>query len=134
MDSRYLACHGEQESPEEESHGHQIKETEKRDKGSRTKKQARQRRQTRAHKRAYKKDLGSQAEEAANRGEQGCTRSLSSSSASTAEPSIDTPIVNKQRRLLAMEAEQEARWAEHFSEVLTRPPPTIEARVVTTGS
>ena len=25
-----------------------------------------------------------------------------------------------------MEGEQEARWAEHFSEVLNRPPPTIE--------
>ena len=41
----------------------------------------------------------------------------------------NTPIVDKQGRVLTTEAEQEARWAEHFSEVLSRPPPTIEAKV-----
>ena len=41
----------------------------------------------------------------------------------------NTPIVDKQGRLLTTEAEQEARWAEHFSEGLNRPPPTIEAEV-----
>ena len=30
----------------------------------------------------------------------------------------DMPIVDKQGRLLTMEAEQEERWAEYFSEVL----------------
>ena len=34
----------------------------------------------------------------------------------------DTLIVDKQERLLTTEAEQEARWAEHFSEVLNRTP------------
>ena len=38
----------------------------------------------------------------------------------------DTPLVDKQGRLLTTEAEQEARWAGHFSEVLNRPPPIIE--------
>ena len=38
----------------------------------------------------------------------------------------DTPIVNKQGRLLTTKAEQEARWEEHFSEALNRSSPTIE--------
>ena len=37
--------------------------------------------------------------------------------------------MDKQGRLLTTEVEKEARWAEHFSEVLNRPPPTIEAEV-----
>ena len=37
--------------------------------------------------------------------------------------------MDKQVRLLTMKAEQEARWAGHFSEVLNRPPPKIEAEV-----
>ena len=41
----------------------------------------------------------------------------------------DTPIVDRQGRLLTTEAEKEARWVEHFSEVLNRPPPTTEAEV-----
>ena len=43
--------------------------------------------------------------------------------------STDTPIADKQGRILTTEAEQEARWAEHFSEVLNRPPPTAPADV-----
>ena len=34
----------------------------------------------------------------------------------------DVPIENKQGKLLTTETDQEARWAEHFSEVLNRPP------------
>ena len=41
----------------------------------------------------------------------------------------DTPIVVKQGRLHTTEAEQVARWAEHFSEVLNRTPPRIEVEV-----
>ena len=37
--------------------------------------------------------------------------------------------MDKQERPLTTEAEQEARWAEHFSEVLTRPPALIVAEV-----
>ena len=37
--------------------------------------------------------------------------------------------MDKQGRLLTTEAEKDARWAEHFSEVLNRPPPTNEAEV-----
>ena len=58
-----------------------------------------------------------------------CTRSPSSSAASIAGGATDKLIVDKQGRLLATEAEQEARRAEYFSEVLNRPPSTIEAEV-----
>ena len=40
---------------------------------------------------------------------------------------IDRPIMDNQGRLLTTEAEQEARWAEHFSEVLNTSPPPLEA-------
>jgi len=42
---------------------------------------------------------------------------------------MGTLIVHKQGGLLTSKAEKEARWAEHFSEVLNRPPPTTEAEV-----
>lgn len=48
---------------------------------------------------------------------------------STKDRNTETPIVDKQGRLLTTEAEQDARWAEHFNEVLNRPPPTEEADV-----
>ena len=37
--------------------------------------------------------------------------------------------MDRQGRLLTTEAEREARWAEHFIEVLNRPPTAIEAEV-----
>ena len=39
----------------------------------------------------------------------------------------DSPIEDKHGKHLSTEAEIEARWAEHFSEVLNRPQPTTEA-------
>ena len=42
---------------------------------------------------------------------------------------IESPIMDKQGRILTTEAEQEARLAEHFSEVLNGPPPTTKADV-----
>ena len=41
----------------------------------------------------------------------------------------DTPIVDKQGRLLTTKAERKARWAEHFNEVLNRPSLIIEEEV-----
>ena len=41
----------------------------------------------------------------------------------------DIPIVDKQGKLLTTKAEQEARWAERFSEVLNRPLPPVETEV-----
>ena len=77
---------------------------------------------TRADKQAYIEDLARQAEEAANRGEQGQVYKIT-------KLVMDTPIVDRQGRLLTTEAEKEARWVEHFSEVLNRPPPTTEVEV-----
>ena len=33
------------------------------------------------------------------------------------------------RKLQTTEAEQDARWTEHFSEILNRPPPLVEASI-----
>ena len=41
----------------------------------------------------------------------------------------DAPVTDKQGRLLTSKAEIDARCAEHFSQVLNRPPPTAEADI-----
>ena len=74
-------------------------------------------------------DLASQAEEAANRGEQGQVYKITKLVSSKYRGATNTPIMDKQGRLLTTEAQQKARWAEHFSETLNRPPPTIDAEV-----
>ena len=86
-------------------------------------------RMTRADKRAYMEDLASQAEEAANRGEQGQVYKITRILSGKYRGATDTPILDKQGKLLTTEAEQEARWAEHFSEILNRPPPPTEAEI-----
>ena len=74
-------------------------------------------------------DVPSRAEDVANRGEQGQVYKITKLISGKYRGATDTLIVDKQVRLLATEADQGARWAEHFSEVLNRPPPTIEAEV-----
>ena len=86
-------------------------------------------RMTRADKRAYLDDIASQAEEAAAKGEQGQVYKITKIVSGKYRGNTETPIVDKQGRLLTTEAEQDARWAEHFNEVLNRPPPTEEADV-----
>lgn len=81
---------------------------------------------TRADKQAYVEDLASQTEEVVNRGEQGQVYKITKLVHGKYRGATDTPIVNKQGRLLTTEAEQEARWEEHFSEALNRSSPTIE--------
>ena len=72
---------------------------------------------TRADKQAYMEDQASQAQEAANREEQGKVYKI-------------TKLVSgKELRLLTTETEQEPRWVEHFREILNRPQTTIEAEV-----
>ena len=72
-------------------------------------------------KQAYKKDLENQAEEAANRGKQGQVYNTNKLVSGKYHRATNTPIVDKQGRLFITEAEQEAKWAEHFSKVLERP-------------
>ena len=76
---------------------------------------------TRAEKPDYMEDLASPAQEATNRVEQGqANRSPSTEGHQHAD---------KQGRLFTIEAEKEAKWAEHVSEGLNRPPSIIEAEV-----
>ena len=62
-------------------------------------------------------DLASQAEEAANRGEQDEAYKITKLVSGKYRGATDSPIVDKQERLITPEAEQEERWAEHFSDV-----------------
>ena len=71
----------------------------------------------RAEKRAYLEDLASQAEEAANKGEQGQVYKIAKPVSGKYRGATDTPTGDKQVRLPIAEVEQEARWAEHFSDV-----------------
>ena len=41
----------------------------------------------------------------------------------------DAPVTDKHGRLLTSKADIDARWAEHFSQVLIRLPPTAEADI-----
>ena len=68
-------------------------------------------------------DIASQAEDAASRREQGRIYKITKLVYGRYRGGSDTPIMNKKGRLLMTEAEQDARWMEHFSEVLNRPPP-----------
>ena len=68
-------------------------------------------------------DIASQAEDAASRREQGRIYKITKLVYGRYRGVSDTPIMNKKGRLLMTEAEQDARWMEHFSEVLNRPPP-----------
>ena len=64
---------------------------------------------TRADKQDYMEDLASQAEEAANRGEQGQVYKITKLVSGKYRGATDTPIMDKQGRLLTMQAEQDAR-------------------------
>ena len=83
----------------------------------------------RADKRAYMEDLARQAEEAAEKGEQGkiykITRQICGKFHSTRLS--DVHIKDKDGRLLTTENEQKARWAEYFKVALNRPAPDEEA-------
>ena len=87
----------------------------------------------RADKRAYMEDLAREAEEAAARGEQGHVYKITKLVSGKYRGSTETSITDKQGKLLTTEAEKEARWAEHFSEVLNRPAPTSEADIQESG-
>ena len=86
-------------------------------------------RMARADKRAYIDELASQAENAANRGEQGKVYKITKLVCGKYEGRKVVPVKDLQGRLLTIEREQEARWAEHFMDVLNRPPPTVEADI-----
>ncbi|XP_071510344.1 uncharacterized protein [Diadema antillarum] len=86
-------------------------------------------RKSRADKRAFIDNLASQAEEAAKAGEQGNVYKLTRMISGKYSKSSELPIEDKDGKLLTTEAEQDARWAEHFEEVLNRPTPITEADI-----
>jgi len=86
-------------------------------------------RMARADKCAYIDELARQAENAANRGEQGKVYKITKLVCGKYGGRKVAPVKNFQGRLLTTEREQEACWAEHFKDVLNRPPPTVEADI-----
>ena len=80
----------------------------------------------RADKRAYMEGLARQAEEAAEKGEQGKIYKITRQICSKFHSTNDVPIKDKNGRLLTIEDEQKA-W---LAEVLNRPPPDEEAILI----
>ena len=83
----------------------------------------------RADKRVLMDDLASQAEDAASKGEQGKVYKITKVVCSKYHRPTDVPVRDKKGRLVTSETEIDSPWAEHFSEVLNRLPPTAEADV-----
>ena len=81
-------------------------------------------RKIRTGKRAYMEDLAKEAEEAAQKGEQRNVYKVTKLICGKYNGSRNVPIRDKQGQLLT--SEKEARWVEHFNEVLNRPPPEEE--------
>lgn len=83
----------------------------------------------RADKRVFMDDLASQAEDAASKGEHGKVYKITKVVCSKYHRPTDVPVRDKKGRLVTSETEIDTPWAEHFSEVLNRLPPTAEADV-----
>ncbi|KAI4896154.1 hypothetical protein NFI96_009623 [Prochilodus magdalenae] len=86
-------------------------------------------RSARTDKRAYLNNLASEAEEAARKGEQGKLYKITKTISGKFHSNNNAPVKDKEGKLLTTEREQEVRWAEHFREVLNRPPPSEEADI-----
>ena len=87
------------------------------------------RRRSRADKRNYIEDLATQAEEAAQEGNQGQVYKITKIISGKYRGTRDAPIRSKDGKLLTTDKEQDERWREHFNEVLNRPPPTITTEI-----
>ena len=74
-------------------------------------------------------NLARQAEDAASKGEQGKVYKITRVLSGKRKITTVAPIADKQGKLLTTEVEQDARWAEHFSEILNRQPPLVEANI-----
>lgn len=83
-------------------------------------------RMARADKRKHLNNLTTQTEEASSRGQQGRVYKITKLVCCIYRRNNDGPIKNKQGKLPTTEAEQDARWSEHFKEVLNTPPPPIK--------
>ena len=83
-------------------------------------------RKIRTDKRAYMQDLAKEAEEAAQKGEQRNVYKVTKLICGKYNGNRNVPIGDKKGQLLSSEKDREARWVEHFNEVLNRPPPEEE--------
>jgi hypothetical protein len=85
-------------------------------------------RMARRDKRKYIEDLAKQAEQAAAKREQSTLFRITKEICGQSKSST-VPIKDKAGRLLTTEKEQEARWKEHFEEVLNRSDPVSPAEI-----
>jgi len=74
-------------------------------------------------------ELAKEAEEAAKKGEQRNVYKVTKLICGKYNDSRNAPIRYKQGPLLTTEKDQEARWVEHFKEVLNRPAPEEELHI-----
>ena len=77
-------------------------------------------------KRKHLEDMETQAEEAAYKGDQRTLYKITKQVCGKFRSITTAPIKNKEGQLLKSETAQEARWTEHFNEVLNRPAPETE--------
>ncbi|KAK3760073.1 hypothetical protein RRG08_064743 [Elysia crispata] len=77
-------------------------------------------------KRKHLEDMATQAEEAAYKGDQRTLYKITKQVCGKFRSITTAPIKNKEGQLLTSETAQEARWTEHFNEVLNRPAPETE--------
>ncbi|XP_012939302.1 uncharacterized protein LOC106012092 [Aplysia californica] len=75
------------------------------------------------HKREAMEKLATEAEETAAKGEQGNVYKITRIICGKYHGGTSGPIKDKAGKLLTIEKEQEARWTEHFREVLNQHPP-----------
>ena len=86
-------------------------------------------RMSRNDKRKYIEDLATEAEDAAENGNQGKVFKILKIITGKFRGSTTAPIKAKDGTLLTTEKEQENRWKEHFSETLNRPTPIVQADI-----
>lgn len=86
-------------------------------------------RMVRADHRAFVEELARGAEIAAARGEQSMLHRISKQICGKYHSTVSPPIRDKEGKLLTTEAEQDARLAEHFKEVLNRKSPEENADI-----
>ena len=77
-------------------------------------------------KRKHLEDMATQAEEAVYKGDQRTLYKITKQVCGKFRSITTAPIKNKEGQLLTSETAQEARWTEHFNEVLNRPAPETE--------
>ncbi|RUS68494.1 hypothetical protein EGW08_023744 [Elysia chlorotica] len=83
----------------------------------------------RRDKRKHLEDMATQAEEAAYKGDQRTLYKITKQVCGKFRSITTAPIKNKEGQLLTSETAQEARWTEHFNEVLNRPAPETESDI-----